>query len=49
MVDKAVDIAETLAKFAPNVCSIYNAVVIIICFFAIGLLVGFFIGTNLTP
>lgn len=49
MVDKAIELAHTVAKFGPNVCTPANAFVIIICFSALGLLAGFFIGTSLTP
>jgi len=49
MVDKALDLAETMAKFTPKVCKISDALVIIICFTAFGLLAGFFIGMNLSP
>lgn len=49
MVNKAIELAHTVAKFAPATCTPANAFVIIICFSALGLLAGFFIGTSLTP
>lgn len=49
MVDKAIELAETVAKFGPKGCSPANAFVIIICFTALGLITGFLLGTSLTP
>lgn len=49
MVDKALELAENVMKFAPKSCSAANAFVIIVCFTALGLLAGFFIGSYLTP
>jgi hypothetical protein len=49
MVEKALDIAANVAKFAPKGCKASNAFVIVICFTALGLLAGFFIGSYLTP
>ncbi len=49
MVNKAIELAHTVAKFAPSGCTPANAFVIMICFTALGLLAGFFIGTSLTP
>lgn len=49
MVRIAVELTETVAKFAPKGCRASDAFVIVICFTAIGLLAGFFIGSSLTP
>jgi hypothetical protein len=47
MVNKAVEMAHTIIKYAPKGCKASDAFVIVICFSALGLLAGFFIGTNL--
>ena len=47
MVDKAIEIAHAVVKYAPQTCKPANAFVIVICFTALGLLSGFFIGTSL--
>ena len=49
MVDKAIELAHTMARFAPKGCKASDAFVIIVCFTALGLLSGFFIGVYLTP
>lgn len=46
MVDKALELAATVFKFAPKGCSTTNAFVIVILFAALGLLAGFFIGLS---
>jgi hypothetical protein len=48
MVRRGLDLAETAVRFAPKSCSASDAIVVMICFLAIGLLFGFFIGTYLT-
>lgn len=46
MVDKAIELARAVSDRG---CEPANAFVIVICFTALGLLAGFFIGTYLTP
>lgn len=46
MVDKAIELAQAVSRRG---CDPYNAFVILICFTALGLLAGFFIGSYLTP
>lgn len=46
MVDKAIELMQAVSSRG---CEPANAFVIVICFSALGLLAGFFIGTSLTP
>lgn len=48
MVKKSVDATETIVKYGPKVCSLGNAVTIVVCFLAVGLLAGFFVGHHLS-
>ena len=48
MVKRGIDLAETVVRFGPKACSASNIIVITTCFLAIGLMLGFFIGTYLT-
>ena len=48
MVKRGIELAETVVRFGPKGCSASNAIVIMICFMALGLMLGFFIGTYLT-
>lgn len=48
MVKRGLDLAETAVRFAPKGCSASDAIVIMICFLAVGLLFGFLVGTYLT-
>lgn len=46
MVDKAIELVREVSQKG---CKPANAFVIVVCFTALGLLAGFFIGTYLTP
>ncbi len=46
MVDKAIELVRAVSDRG---CKPSDAFVIVICFTALGLLAGFFIGTYLTP
>jgi len=45
MVDKAIELAANVVKFAPRSCKPGDMVVVTVCFLAIGLLSGFFLGS----
>jgi hypothetical protein len=46
MVDKAIELVQAVSR---DGCKPGDAVVIVICFTALGLLAGFFIGSYFTP
>lgn len=45
MVEKAIELAANVVKFTPHHCKSSDIVVVTVCFLAVGLLGGFFLGT----
>lgn len=44
MVRRSIDATETMVKFGPKGCSLRDALVIVVCFMALGLSAGYVFG-----